>query len=47
MEKNEYSLNINDLAGAVPVLGMIEQRGYTYSSATPCHRMDDGENCGL
>ena len=35
------------LAGAVPVLGMIEQRGYANSSATPCHRMDDGENCGL
>ena len=33
------------LAGAVPVLGMIEQRGHANSSATPCHRADDGKDC--
>jgi len=32
------------LADAVPVLGMIEQKGNGNSSATPCHRSDDGEN---
>jgi len=45
MEKNEYFLKINDLTGAVLALGMVEQRGYANSSATPCHRADYGENC--
>ena len=35
------------LAGTVPVLGVIVQRGYDNSLATPCYRSNDGENCVL
>ena len=38
MEKNEYSLNINDLAGAVPVLGMVEGGGSAFQQALQ-HRL--------